>query len=109
MRVRGGDYPISESKAQLATVLQYSQLGIIGAIMLISDVYLPAPVRDNKFASAMIVLIVGNAVVSSFRNTGAFEIYVGQELVWSTLTEGRMPNYQDLDSALRTRGIDLGR
>jgi len=108
LQVRGGDYPISESKAKLASALQYSQIGIVGAIMLLGDAYLPVQVRENKFASAMIVWIVGNAIVSSFRNTGAFEIFLGKELIWSTLGEGRMPNFQDLVAAFKTaRGIDL--
>ena len=108
--MRGGDYPISASKSQLATILQYAQFGIIGAIMLISDAYLPVQVRENKFASAMIVLIFGNAVVSSFKNTGAFEIYLGKKLIWSTLAEGRMPNFQDLVEAFKTAAqIDVAR
>lgn len=77
--------------------------------MLVGDAYLPPQVRENKFATAMIVWIAGNAVVSSFRNTGAFEIYVGKDLVWSTLTEGRMPNYQDLVTGMGRQGIDLER
>ena len=78
--------------------------------MLVGDAYLPVQVRENKFATAMIVWIVGNAVVSSFRNTGAFEIYLGNKLIWSTLGEGRMPNFQDLVTAFKTAGgIDLVR
>jgi selT/selW/selH-like putative selenoprotein len=104
LKVRGGDYPIEPTKAQIASIIQYIQLGLVGGIMLVSDTLLPAIVRENKFALAIGVWFIGSMVISGIRNTGAFEIYIGQKLVWSTLTQGRMPTLNDLVNVL---GVDL--
>ncbi len=74
--------------------------------MLASDTFLPVAVRENKFMSAVIIWFIGNLVVTGIRNTGAFEIYLGRKLVWSTLGEGRMPNLNDIVTGL---GIDVSR
>ena len=74
--------------------------------MLASETLLPVAVRENKFMSADIIWFIGNHVVTGCRNTGAFEIYLGRKLVWSTLGEGRMPNLNDIVTGL---GIDVSR
>ena len=71
------------------------------------DAWFPAQVRENKFASAILIWFMGNAVASALRNTGAFEIYRGRTLVWSTLKEGHLPNYAELVEALKAAGLDL--
>jgi len=110
LTVRGGDFPIDPSKAQIASFIQYAQLALVGLIMLASDAYLPVQIRENKFMAAIGVWFIGNTFVSVMKNTGAFEIYLGKKLIWSTLTEGRMPSFQDLATALSVNGgIDIAR
>ena len=43
-----------------------------------------------------IALYVINLIGSNLLSTGAFEVYVGDELVWSKLETGTLPDYQYL-------------
>ena len=109
MTVRGGDFPIPESKAQLASFIMYTQLGAIAAIAALPDMYLPAIVVGNKFSSGIIVWIIGNAVSSGIKNSGAFEIFKGDVLIWSTLEKGHLPTFPELVTVFGAAGIDLNR
>jgi len=61
-------------------------------------------VNENKF-----MVIVGMFVVSSISQslvaTGAFEVYVGGEKVYSKLETGRMPSVPELIENLRKLGL----
>jgi len=48
----------------------------------------------------IIVMFVGNAVYGSLMSTGAFEVYVDNNLVWSKIQTGAMPAPGDLDRFL---------
>ena len=108
LSVRGGDFPIDPTRRTVAKYLSYAQIGLIGLLIAGSDNLLPAYVRDNKWTVGIFVWFLGNAFSSFLTNTGAFEIYVGETLVWSTLKEGALPNYMQLLEAFRAVGVDLG-
>lgn len=107
LQVRGGEYPIPEYKARIATYISYVQLGIVGFLMAGNDQYLPVQVRDNKLVAGIVIWLLGNAVSSSVKNSGAFEIFLGQTKVWSTLEQGRLPTYPELIAAFHQQGINL--
>jgi selT/selW/selH-like putative selenoprotein len=107
LSVRGGDYPISESKRSIARYLSYAQIAIVGLLIGASDRMLPAVVRENKWSVGIFVWFIGNAISSALTNTGAFEIYLGEKLIWSTLKEGNLPNYAQLMDAFKQAGMDL--
>ena len=85
------------------------QIAIVGLLIGISDRLLPAVVRENKWTVGIFVWFVGNAISSALTNTGAFEIYLGENLIWSTLEQGALPNYAQLMDAFKQAGIDLTR
>ena len=91
----------------IAKIISTLQLGLVGMIMAGLDRFLPAQVRENKFAAGVLIWFVGNAITSGLKNTGAFEIYKGEDLVWSTLEQGTLPNYLQLIEAFRRHGVDL--
>jgi ABC-type uncharacterized transport system permease subunit len=91
----------------ISKVVSALQLGLVGMIMAGMDRFLPDQVRENKFAAGVLIWFVGSAISSGLKNTGAFEIYKGRELVWSTLSEGSLPNYLQLVEAFRRHGVDL--
>ncbi len=107
--MRGGDYPISETKRTIAKYLSYSQIAIVGLLIAGSDNLLPQIVRENKWSVGIFTWFLGNAISSALTNTGAFEIYLGDRLIWSTLKEGNLPNYAQLMEAFKNAGIDLSR
>lgn len=109
MTVRGGDYPLDPFRQTMAKYLSYAQIGIIGLLVAGSDNLLPAYVRENKWTAGIFVWFLGNAVSSVITNTGAFEIFIGDKLVWSTLKSGSMPNYQQLVEVFKQAGTDLSR
>jgi hypothetical protein len=107
--VRGGDYPISPAKRSFAKYLSYAQIAIIGLLIGASDRMLPPVVRENKWSLGIFVWFLGNAVSSALTNTGAFEVYLGPKLVWSTLESGNLPSYMELLEAFKKAGIDLNK
>lgn len=107
LTVRGGDYPIPAEREKLARFVFYSQIAVISGIAFLADQYLPAIVQANKITAGILVWLVGNMVSGGLKNTGAFEIYKGTELVWSTHAEGRLPSYTDIVTAFAKVGVDV--
>ena len=107
LQVRGGDYPISQTRQTISKIVSGVQLGLVGMILAGMDRFLPDQIRENKFAAGILVWFIGNAITSGLTNTGAFEIYKGQDLVWSTLEEGGLPNYIQLVAAFQGHGVNL--
>jgi len=54
-----------------------------------------------------LTFMLGNNIQSSLNTTGAFEIYVDGELIWSKLETGKMPNMDVLAQKLTDHGIFL--
>jgi len=51
---------------------------------------------DNKIFACMMIFFLGNLVETQLISTGAFEISVNGELVWSKLELGRVPQPGEL-------------
>jgi selT/selW/selH-like putative selenoprotein len=50
-------------------------------------------------------LFLINNIAQSLIATGAFEIYLGDELIFSKLAENRFPKQKDILEALQSRGF----
>jgi len=95
---------------------------IVGMVQMASFVYLffgesllsALGVANNAFFEAVnenkFMVIVGMFVMSSISQslvaTGAFEVYVGGETVYSKLEMGRMPSVPELIENLRKLGLE---
>merc|ERR1712086_868292 len=95
---------------------------VVGVVQMASFVYLffgenllsALGVADNAFLRSVtenkFMVIVGMFIMSSVSQsliaTGAFEVYVGYEKVYSKIEMGRMPSVPELIENLRKLGFD---
>jgi len=116
LEVRGAEYPPGDDKVMYAQMVFYLQM-VLWALVFFGENVLEAMkvsmppfitmMKDNKFASFMLIWLVGNMVQSSLLSTGAFEIHHGEALIWSSLEEKRLPNMGDLLHAFKKTGVEF--
>ncbi|CAM9491563.1 unnamed protein product [Choristocarpus tenellus] len=96
--------------AQGGQILQMCGLVLtLGGDFLFNRLGLPAP-PFQPFINAhrvpvMIGLFFANSIASSFMATGAFEISLDGEIIFSKLKEGTFPTGMDVVKALNMRGF----
>ncbi|KAF4644454.1 hypothetical protein TGRH88_014480 [Toxoplasma gondii] len=67
-----------------------------------------AEALENNRVAAIVTAFFGAQVVRSVLiPNNAFEIFIGENLLWSTLDSGRMPNGRDLMQRLETIGVSV--
>nr|AVA09701.1 putative effector protein [Heterodera avenae] len=68
---------------------------------------------SNRLSAALMLFLFSNAIEGMLQSTGAFEIYIESDLIWSKLESGRVPSppelIQAIDSHLAIRGGGAGR
>ena len=109
LRVQALPYPVPPSRVWLASVIFYLQLAMV-ALILLSDSLAPRlglPGLESKLYPIVGIWFVGNMIQGAMTKTGAFEIWKGSTLIWSTLNAGRMPSMDDLINAFRAVGVQL--
>lgn len=66
----------------------------------------------NKLSACLMLFMFSNSIESMLLSTGAFEIYIGEEQIWSKLESGRVPSPAELmqvvDSHLAIKGSKVG-
>mmetsp|Transcript_23665 Transcript_23665/g.52103 ORF Transcript_23665/g.52103 Transcript_23665/m.52103 type:complete len:148 (-) Transcript_23665:340-783(-) len=117
LEVRGSDYPPPAEKLRMAQFVNYVQMAALattfGGEFLFKTVLsmeIPDIVKSlssNKVTSFMGVWFVGNVVASNLLSTGAFEIWKGKHLVWSTIKQGRMPSGDDIVREFQRLGVEF--
>mmetsp|Transcript_45413 Transcript_45413/g.144786 ORF Transcript_45413/g.144786 Transcript_45413/m.144786 type:complete len:135 (+) Transcript_45413:439-843(+) len=114
--VKGAEYPPPPDKVMAAQAVFYVQMVAFAMVFfgesLFSAMKMPVPgifatIKENMFASFMLIWLVGNMVQSSLLSTGAFEIHHGDQLIWSSLEEKRLPNMGDLIKAFQKTGVEF--
>uniref|UniRef100_A0A0N4ZJ32 SelT-like protein n=1 Tax=Parastrongyloides trichosuri TaxID=131310 RepID=A0A0N4ZJ32_PARTI len=60
----------------------------------------------NKISSCMMIFMLSNMIEGMLMSTGAFEIFIGKERIWSKLESGRVPSPQEL-LALISQQLEL--
>lgn len=81
------------------------QILLIGLVLSVD--ILPEGIRENKMSAVFGIFMVTNMIASALTKTNAFEIYVGEDLIWSTLTRHRSPNLQDLVQGFSRVGVEI--
>lgn len=111
--IKGELYPPPPMARALATAGSYMQMtGVLavfgGAIIFdklgVPEVY-PVPLMRANPMPAVVGLSVVNYVCSSFLATGAFEVTIDGELVFSRLEEKNFPSGAVIMRALEERGV----
>jgi len=92
-----------EMLAQLLGVLQMVLLGLLFS----NSELLPQEMRDNKVYSFLAIWMGGSMISGALTKSNAFEIYKGQELVWSSMKAGRMPNFKDVVDGFAKVGVEI--
>lgn len=59
--------------------------------------------QENKFSACLIIFFLCNAVEQQLMATGAFEITIDGEHLWSKLESGRLPSLPEVFSMLEER------
>merc|ERR1712146_543387 len=68
---------------------------------------LPREMRENKVYSFLAIWMGGSMVSQMLVKSNAFEVYKGQDLVWSSLKKGRTPNFNDIVSGFAKVGVEI--
>lgn len=111
--VTGSEYPASSEKQMMAFIFGIFQFGFIALIFMGEHIFniLGIPLdglkkmQENKWMWVIGALFLGNNIKSALLQTGAFEVYVDNTLVFSKLQTGRIFEPQELQSILIEHGI----
>lgn len=117
MSVEGDNYPATPLKQFLAQTFFYTRMGLL-LIMFTGtkafDVFgVPVPewytsIQENKIMAMVTIFFVGNMVESNLLSSGAFEVEVNGQKVWSKLETGHLPTMEHLISLIE-ENLKLGR
>ncbi|CAM9817563.1 unnamed protein product [Hapterophycus canaliculatus] len=111
--VQGELYPPTAAAQALANLGSYAQMGgiaiALGGELIFDRLGVPQPffvpvMRRNRMPT-IVGLIVVNSVCSSFLATGAFEVFIDGELVFSRLESGKFPTGAIMKRELEERGM----
>jgi selT/selW/selH-like putative selenoprotein len=96
--------------AQLAGYLWIAGIILlVGGSTIFQNLDIPEPEFCKWIANNRMMAFAGlfllNNVANSFLATGAFEVFLGDELIFSKLAENRFPSAQDILEAFARRGV----
>jgi len=102
--------PTAELVGQVIGAIWFVGIALLfGGNYIFSMIGIPEPswyqtVKGNP-VGVFVGLFLLNNVGGALMQTGAFEVYLNNELVYSKLQTGRMPNGDDIIRALSTHGL----
>lgn len=95
--VEGGEYPPGTGRQLAAKIVKFVQMGFLGLIIAGENIFqvlgqpLPAflsQIQGNKWGFGMGAWFIGSQLSTTLVSTGAFEIYVNENLEYSKLNLG---------------------
>lgn len=110
------NYDPPAEKVTMARIVSYMQMAAFAIVFfgkqITEGLKMETPdivksMQANKLATFMMVFFLGNTIQQSLLATKAFEIYHGDQLIWSSLDTGRLPNMQELFSAFKKSGVEF--
>ena len=90
------EYPIAAYTAALAQGIFIAQISAIVGLL-----------GQAQYQQMFAVWMSGNFVRQLLTQTGAFEVWYGDYLLWSSLVEGRLPHISELVSRFAQVGVIL--
>lgn len=108
LNVQPVNHPAAPIYVLLSQIFMMGQFGLIGAVLMDFKM-LPPGMRENKMASCLGSFFVGNMVSGSFTKTNAFEIYLNERLLWSSLKAQRKPDWPDVVKSFKKANINFKR
>lgn len=83
------------------------QVSTVAALFACSSL-VPSKLVENRWASVFAIWLGGSMVRSGLTKTGAFEVYLGKKLVWSSIEKGgEVPKLSDLVDAFKKVGVTI--
>jgi len=83
------------------------QIGTVLAVFL-RNTAVPGAMRTNRVASVFGVWLGGSMVRSGLTKTGAFEVYLGQKLVYSAIQRGGdVPKLEEVIESFKAVGVTI--
>jgi thioredoxin reductase-like selenoprotein T len=113
--IHGEVYPPPAASVMIATLAGYIWfIGIaltMGGNQIFGALGMPVPdivktMNENKVPTFMTLFVI-NSLGNSLIATGAFEIYVNDQLIFSKLQTGRFPNGEELVQLINTLGYQV--
>ncbi|KAK4606072.1 hypothetical protein RGQ29_000374 [Quercus rubra] len=111
--VRLSNYPPSLPKRLLGKLVPAVQIGVVAVVVAGEQIFpmlgfmTPPPwyysLRANRFGTIASCWLLGNVAQSFLQSSGAFEVYLNDELVFSKLQEGRFPGEIELKDLVGKR------
>ena len=114
------DYPLSQTRKILYYLVTFFQISIILAafsgsyikpylIGIVPESYLDL-IEGNKMIVGMGGFFIGNMLNNNITNSGAFEIYCNERLIWSAINnQKRVPNLETIITMVQRYGGKLYR
>ncbi|CAI5455510.1 unnamed protein product [Caenorhabditis angaria] len=118
IKIDGGNYPPVAWKAYVAQAISFAKIFILAIIMFGSNPFAnfgygyPAILQhahNNKMSTCMMVFMLSNLAEQTLISTGAFEIYLDAEQLWSKLESGRVPSPPELIQLIDAQLAILGK
>jgi hypothetical protein len=106
LKVIPAEYPLPRKVQMLTNMISVGTMVLMGAVFLY-DKILPESWRNNKMGTFLAIWIGSSMLSSMLTKSNAFEIYKGNDLVWSTLKSDRLPNMSDLIKGFEKVGIEI--
>jgi len=105
LKIEVKNYPVDPTRQLIANILSITKIAFIAVTLLNYD---PSPMLgwtsppgiliwawENKGYACMMAFFLGNAVENGLLSTGAFEISLGSDKLWSKLETGRIPSQHE--------------
>ncbi|XP_065644599.1 thioredoxin reductase-like selenoprotein T isoform X2, partial [Hydra vulgaris] len=108
LSISGNNYPapkVNNYIAKASNILKWSALAIITLGERVSfwqNLNIPNPpeiyqwTQNHKIMSCVGVFFIGNTIENGLLQTGAFEIYFNDVLIWSKLKTQKLPSVEEL-------------
>lgn len=102
LKIEVTNYPVDSTKALLAQALSLAKFAFLGIVIANIQVHTMLGMEqppgfliwawENKGYACMMAFFIGNAIENGLTSTGAFEIYLSGDKMWSKLESGRIPS-----------------
>jgi len=105
IHIEGDNYPPTALKQMLSQVLGVVKIALIVAIIAGQNPFQMIGMQtpsafewalNNKISACMLLFFLGNMIEGQLISTGAFEVSFNDQILWSKLESGRVPQPEEV-------------
>jgi len=105
--VKPDEYAPAPLMSLISDFVGMGQVAVV-LMLFVRNKDLPNTLASNRVASMFGIWFGGSMVRSGLTKTGAFEVYLGQKLVWSSIQkDGVVPKMKDLVESFKAVGVTI--